>query len=149
MLNFFQVAAFNVSGETVHRLLKLSVQHNVKHRGHTDFSALERSDQQNFARLYEHLSLFIIDEISMVSNVMLAQINDRLCEIKMPRDNQPFGNINVVVFGDLLQLPPVRGSFCFKKLNDRETRATFGGIRNFEGHENKKIVCPFIKVYVL
>jgi hypothetical protein len=115
----------------MHRLLKLSVQHDAQYKGHTEFKALERSDQQNFARLYEHLLLLIIDEISMVGSLMLAQINDRLREIKTPNKYLPFGNVNVVVFGDLLQLPPVMAPFCFKKLNDADTKTqaktTYGG----------------------
>lgn len=49
--------------------------------------------------------LLIIDEISMVSNVLLNIIDLRLTEIM--RRKQPFAGWNIMFFGDLMQLPPV------------------------------------------
>ena len=65
-------------------------------------------------------SLLIIDEISMVSNVMLMKIHARLVEILGESRlsivilifmfiliNIAFGGMNILSFGDFLQLPPV------------------------------------------
>ncbi|MBK5646396.1 MAG: hypothetical protein I4N51_04290 [Acinetobacter sp.] len=55
------------------------------------------------------MSLLIIDEISMISNLSLMYINLRLCEIFDNTDDNDgcFGKINILLFGDLLQLPLV------------------------------------------
>ena len=46
------------------------------------------------------------DEISMVSNVRMAQIHLRLAEIFQygPTNARTFGGINIVLFGDMLQV---------------------------------------------
>jgi ATP-dependent DNA helicase PIF1 len=52
-----------------------------------------------------------IDEISMVSAEVLDLVN---AVVKRVRKNTgPFGNIQVILFGDFFQLPPVKGDFCF------------------------------------
>ena len=56
-----------------------------------------------------NVTLVIIDEISMVSNVTLLYIHLRLTEIFQTEDVKDgwFGIRNMVFFRDLLQLPPV------------------------------------------
>jgi hypothetical protein len=48
--------------------------------------------------------MIYIDEVSMISNVRLAQIHLRLNEIFTPGQNITFGNQNLIFFGDLLQV---------------------------------------------
>ena len=38
-----------------------------------------------------------------------------------------FGNKNVVVLGDLLQLPPVKADFVFEKIKQRAREKAIGG----------------------
>ena len=65
--------------------------------------------------LLENLKLIIIDEVSMISAQMLHNINKRLSQIFQTNElTEPFGNISIVLVGDLLQLPPVKGSTVFK-----------------------------------
>lgn len=52
-----------------------------------------------------HLDLLIIDEVSMVRCDMMDAVNDVLCHYR--GRNKPFGGVQVVMFGDLFQLPPV------------------------------------------
>lgn len=54
----------------------------------------------------------------MLSNEMLMTINVRLQEIFGP---EVFGRVNVLLFGDLLQLPPVQQRFIFERFNPKET----------------------------
>ncbi len=52
------------------------------------------------------LNCFFLDEISMVSNVRLAQIHLRLHEVfaKSRSFSKSFGDKNILLFGDLLQV---------------------------------------------
>ena len=60
---------------------------------------------------WKHIVLFIIDEVSMLSRENLDEIHHRLQRIC--RNEKPFGGMNVLVLGDLLQLQPVTGLFYF------------------------------------
>ena len=55
------------------------------------------------------VKIIIIDEISMVSSMLLYQVNQRLNEIFGYSDQLPFAGMSVIVCGDFYQLPPVRG----------------------------------------
>jgi hypothetical protein len=56
--------------------------------------------------------VLIIDEVSMVDGRLLDYISSVFARLK--GNNQPFGNIHIIVFGDLMQLPPVDGIKVFK-----------------------------------
>ena len=77
-----------------------------------------------------HVHCVMIDEISMVSNLTLLHIHLRLSEIfeSRNRNNGWFGSQNVIVFGDLLQLPPVKGDEVFVKLSEMQIKAAIGAI---------------------
>ena len=66
-----------------------------------------------------NVTLLIIDEISMVSNVTLLYIHLRLTEIFQTQDVKDgwFGQRNLLFLGDLLQLPPVFEGPVFKPLS--------------------------------
>jgi len=65
------------------------------------------------AELRENLSelkLIIIDEMSLVHADLFYKIDARLKEIfRKQNPPVPFGGISIVVVGDLLQIPPVKG----------------------------------------
>jgi len=56
-------------------------------------------------KLWRALELIIIDEISMVRADMLDYLDRLLQEVHA--STEPFGGVQVIVFGDLFQLPPV------------------------------------------
>ena len=62
----------------------------------------------------ENLIVIIIDEISLVRSDMLYQIHFRLAK-ELKQNNLPFGNIAVVVLGDLLQMKPIGGNYVFQE----------------------------------
>ncbi|XP_053596153.1 ATP-dependent DNA helicase PIF1-like [Microplitis demolitor] len=66
------------------------------------------------------VTLFIIDEISMISNITLIYIHLRLVEIFNVDDW--FGGRHVVVFGDLLQLPPVHEDPSYMTLSSADAQ---------------------------
>lgn len=59
----------------------------------------------------ENLVVVIIDEVSMVKADLLYQLNLRLQEVKC--NNLDFGGVAMFMFGDILQLPPVKAQFIF------------------------------------
>ena len=56
-------------------------------------------------RNFHGVHTLVIDEISMISSEMFTIINRRMSEIT--NNDQPFGNLNVIVIRDLFQLRPV------------------------------------------
>ncbi|KAF8790651.1 hypothetical protein HNY73_005639 [Argiope bruennichi] len=62
---------------------------------------------------WQDIEFLFIDEISMVPYEMLCMIDNRLQQFKTV--NVLFSGINLIVFGDLMQLPPIRGSQVFNQ----------------------------------
>ena len=54
--------------------------------------------------------LIIIDKISVVSTVLVFQVNQRLIEIFIYSGKEPFAGLPVTVCGDIYQLPSIKGS---------------------------------------
>ena len=99
------IAARNVNGLTIHGILALPVEHGSTppYRPMSDEALkLVRDKLRN-------VTLFIVDEISMVSNVTLMYMHLRLSEIFQTEQVEDgwFGRKNLLFLGDLLQLPPV------------------------------------------
>jgi len=97
------VAALNAGGVTIHSFFQvprgplLSVEH-TKEVNRFSYS-LEKF------KLLQHLELLIIDEISMVRVDLLDYIDQVLRYVK--GTYLPFGGIQLLMVGDLYQLPPV------------------------------------------
>ena len=64
------------------------------------------------------LKLIIIDEISMVSNITLLHIHQRLKDIFGSSSSKLFGGISIIAVGDLYQLPPIRRKPVFEKFKN-------------------------------
>ena len=93
------VAALNVQGQTIHSFF------GFPPRIITPQEATKRVTRKDKLRLYRNLEVLVIDEISMVRADILDGINQFL---QVNRENlQPFGGVQVVLFGDPYQLPPV------------------------------------------
>lgn len=99
------IAALNVQGMTIHRFLKLPVEHGST----PEYTPLSDLNLQKLRNELKNVKLIIIDEISMVSNFVLLFIHLRLQEIynTFQVEDGWFGRINILLFGDLLQLSPV------------------------------------------
>ncbi|MBU6343073.1 MAG: AAA family ATPase, partial [Bacteroidetes bacterium] len=93
------VAALNVQGQTIHSFF------GFPPRIITQQEASKKVTRKDLQRLYKNLEVLVIDEISMVRADMLDGI-DRF--LRVNRENMaPFGGVQLVLFGDLFQLPPV------------------------------------------
>ena len=92
------IAARNIFAETIHSFFHLPPQH-IDPR---DFSVEKLS---RYMSQYAYLDTLIIDEISMVLPSIIDVID--LILKKAKENTEPFGGVNVILVGDLYQLPPV------------------------------------------
>ena len=124
------ISAYNIGGMTIHRLLQLPIEHGKtpKYRPLTD-EALEIVRKE-----LKDVSLIIVDEISMVSSVTLLYMHLRLTDIFQTQDKEDgwFGGKHVVVFGDLLQLPPVFERPVYEALTGKEMQNFVGALSGID-----------------
>lgn len=64
-------------------------------------------------RQWHYVQFMIIDEISMIPYEMICMIDSKLKQLKHSSDF--FGGLNILLFGDLMQLPPVGGHAVFQQ----------------------------------
>ena len=91
------VAALNVEGQTIHSLFRLPI--GLIADGQIDQSEPTR-------RILKAIDTLVIDEISMVNADLMDGI-DRSLRQARGRRAEPFGGVQVVMFGDPYQLAPV------------------------------------------
>lgn len=91
------VAALNVEGQTIHSLFRLPI-------GLIADSELEQSEPAR--KIMNAIDTLVIDEISMV-NADLMDAIDRSLRQARRRRSEPFGGVQIVMFGDPYQLSPV------------------------------------------
>ena len=120
------LAAFNIGGTTIHRLLCLPVEHGKP----ADYTRLSQDQLKIIRATLKDLHLLIIDEVSMVSSLTLLFIHMRLTEIMC--NNDYFGGLSVVFFADLLQLPPVKGNQPFVPVTFLEAKQRVGSIASLD-----------------
>lgn len=111
------IAALNAGGVTIHSFFQLPFSSFIPEfiseglvNGNTKFESKEtlkrhfhfNKTRQNLIRSVE---LLIIDEVSMLRADLLDAIDWTLRNVR--RNNDPFGGVQVLFIGDLLQLPPV------------------------------------------
>lgn len=94
------IAALNVEGYTIHRLFSFGAGVTIEHVRSAKYFP------RAFAKTLCHLDTLILDEASMVR----ADLFDCLAialERFGPQPGTPFGGVQLVLVGDLFQLPPV------------------------------------------
>ena len=92
------VAALNVGGQTIHSLFKLPIGVIADHE-------IEQTGE--LRKLLNTIDTLVIDEISMVNADLMDAIDRSLRQAR--RRAEPFGGVQVVLFGDPYQLAPVPG----------------------------------------
>src|SRR5438477_12455798 len=98
------VAAINAGGMTLHSLFQLPLGLHLP-----GVSREVNNNQRRFSRdktqLLRTLDLLVIDEISMVRADLLDAVDDVIRQLR--DDSRPFGGVQLLMIGDLHQLPPV------------------------------------------
>jgi hypothetical protein len=90
------IAALNAGGATIHSFFRFPPRF-------VNAADIEEADER---AIYEKLDLLIVDEVSMVRADVLDGIDKSLrVNRRVPRF--PFGGVQVLLVGDLFQLPPV------------------------------------------
>lgn len=93
------VAAINIGGTTIHSLFNLPLSDFFI------FDDLKKEPRKKLQSILQKTDLLIIDEVSMVRPDMLDAI-DMLSQ-QARKDKSAFGGLQVLLIGDLCQLPPV------------------------------------------
>jgi uncharacterized protein YpbB len=107
------VAAINAKGMTIHSFFQLPSKSFIPTydtvSGEYILNRHDLTSQQRIRKerrqVMTQLELLIIDEISMVRADLLDAIDNTLRQVR--RNNELFGGVQIVVFGDLHQLSPV------------------------------------------
>jgi guanylate kinase len=111
------IAAINAGGITLHSLFQLPFgsfipenipfNENINIQVNTPKSLMNSFQMHKTKRtLLREMELLIIDEVSMLRADLLDAIDTILRSVRRKRE-KPFGGVQVLFIGDLLQLPPV------------------------------------------
>ena len=115
--------AASVGGSTLHQALGLETGGARRRKGQASLAAL--------AKRVSRWRWLVVDEISMVSAKLLAQIDTKLRSLvhlhgtyKQGADgmDRPFGGLNVLFVGDFFQLDPPSKDIAICKVPDEEIR---------------------------
>jgi len=94
------IAATHIGGRTIHSWSGMGIQDSM------DEKELDELAQKEYLhKRYANTDVLIIDEVSMLSADQLDLL-DQIAR-KLRRGNAPFGGLQVVMSGDLFQLPPI------------------------------------------
>jgi ATP-dependent DNA helicase PIF1 len=92
------VAAVNIGGQTIHSFFGFKP--DVTPGG------IRRKGKDEKKNLYRILTTIVIDEVSMVRADLLDCV-DKFLRLNGPDGTRPFGGVQMILIGDLYQLPPV------------------------------------------
>ena len=133
------VAASGINGKTCHVIACLSVNSN---------KPISKETASKLREFWRGKRYLIIDEFSMIGKSFLSRLS-RNISIGMEENNSPFkdhsfGGLNVIIFGDLHQFPPVaakRGEPLYRPIDTT--------LDDVESQIGRRIYEEFTKVVVL
>jgi len=150
------IAAINAGGVTLHSLFQLPFgayipentplsDHQSQGKVNTPMSVLSQIKLNSSKRkLLRELELLIIDEVSMLRADLLDCIDLVLKNVRK-RNHEPFGGVQILFIGDLLQLPPVVKDYEWHYLSPY-----YSGIYFFEARalqQSPPVYIEFEKIY--
>lgn len=105
VLSFTGLAAMNIGGQTINSFFKILS--NGVYKPQEQIAKLENDFfVEDYEEKIQNLDLIIIDEISMV-RVDMFHTMDEICRHFRKEPNKLFGGIQLLLMGDMYQLPPV------------------------------------------
>ena len=97
------IAATHIGGSTIHSWSGLGIRDSL-----TPYDKEWLRSNDRLRKRYVGTDILVIDEVSMLHGARLDMVNEAC---KLLRENDaPFGGLQVVLVGDLFQLPPVNRS---------------------------------------
>lgn len=100
------IAAINAGGVTLHSLFQLPLSPFIPTTEGKNNLIKRVKLHSNKQQLLQELEMLIIDEVSMVRADLLDEV-DTLLRRYRHRPKEPFGGVQLILIGDLYQLPPV------------------------------------------
>lgn len=100
-------AAVLINGQTLHSFLGIGLG-----KGSVDELVKRINGFPKVRRVWRDLERLVIDEVSMMSAELFEKLNEVGKEVRA--NDKPFGGIQLILSGDFLQLPCVKGQFCFE-----------------------------------
>ncbi|MFI5275387.1 MAG: AAA family ATPase, partial [Candidatus Saccharimonadales bacterium] len=94
------IAATHIGGATIHSWSGLGIRDALTAY---DKEWLKANDR--LRKRYNGTDILVIDEVSMLHGKRLDMVNE-VCKL-LRESNDPFGGLQVILVGDLFQLPPV------------------------------------------
>lgn len=94
------IASTHIGGTTIHSWSGLGIKDVLSD---WDRDRLEQTDRM--VKRYNGADVLVIDEISMLHGKRLDMVNE-VCKL-LRRNPKPFGGLQVILVGDLFQLPPI------------------------------------------
>ena len=110
-------AALLINGKTLHSSLGIGL---AKGEPMDLFKRIRR--MEGMLPYLSALDVLIIDEVSMLSDTLFDKISELFKLIKptsqfLDSVDKPFGKLQVILVGDMSQLKPVEGDYCFHAKN--------------------------------
>jgi ATP-dependent exoDNAse (exonuclease V) alpha subunit len=132
-LSLTNIAAINIGGQTVYKFINATIE-----TMHMPISQWKKSTAAIARRNAKNLSALVIDEVSMMRADLFDALNLRLQELR--KSHEPFGGLQIILIGDLYQLPPVIKEFSqdlidrnfFERYPNWKERPFFFGAEVFE-----------------
>ena len=101
------IAANNIGGQTLHSTLAIG-QSQIDSR----YKSTIFQWPDDYQKQLKRARILIINEVSMVNGKLLGFVSSIFA--RLHGTLQPFGNLHVICFGDLMQLPLVKRQKVFK-----------------------------------
>jgi ATP-dependent DNA helicase PIF1 len=94
------IAATHIGGTTIHSWSGLGIRETL-----SDYDRTRLRETDRLVKRYNATDILVIDEVSMLHGRRLDMVNEA-CKLLRSSD-EPFGGLQVVLVGDLFQLPPI------------------------------------------
>ncbi len=148
------VAAINAGGVTIHSMFQLPINpflpldHFPQQGGRTFFETrktLRRHSRinQTKRKLFQNLELLVIDEVSMLRPDVLDAV-DEVLRIHR-KSTRPFGGVQVLFIGDLMQLPPIVNNQEWQIMKEHYDSKYFFDAQVLQNH--KPVYIELQKIY--